>query len=130
MDFTAFSTRSKFAVQINSGYSARLDGKRLSDNPHLVWAASGDELEPKKLQPLSARVCCGATTVVWGEKALSERMRRSRSLERHSATATTDLLGSASSPRRRLDEPKSAAFSRACPGLRDNSPAGNNRTTK
>jgi len=55
MDFTAFSTRSKFAVQINAGYSARLDGKRLSDNPHLVWAASGDELEPKKLQPLSEK---------------------------------------------------------------------------
>lgn len=37
MDFKAFSTRSKFAAAINAGYSARLDGTRLSHNPHLVW---------------------------------------------------------------------------------------------
>lgn len=39
MEFTAFSTRSKFAADINAGYSARLSGKRLSDNPHIVWVA-------------------------------------------------------------------------------------------
>ncbi len=39
MDFTAFSTRSKYAAQINAGYSARLNSKRLSDNPHIVWVA-------------------------------------------------------------------------------------------
>jgi len=37
MDFTAFSTRSKYAAQINAGYSARLNGDGLSTNPHLVW---------------------------------------------------------------------------------------------
>lgn len=37
MDFTAFSTRSKYAAQINAGYSARLNGEGLSTNPHLVW---------------------------------------------------------------------------------------------
>lgn len=37
MDFTKYSTRSKFAKEINAGYSARLNGLRLSDNPHLVW---------------------------------------------------------------------------------------------
>lgn len=37
MDFSKYSTRSEFAEQINAGYSARLDGTRLSDNPHLVW---------------------------------------------------------------------------------------------
>lgn len=37
MDFNAYSTRSRFAAEINAGYSARLNGKRLSDNPHLVW---------------------------------------------------------------------------------------------
>lgn len=55
MDFRAFSTRSKFAADINAGYSARLDGRRLSENPHLVWSDSSDELEPKKLQPLSEK---------------------------------------------------------------------------
>ena len=37
MDINAYSTRSRFAAEINAGYSARLNGKRLSDNPHLVW---------------------------------------------------------------------------------------------
>lgn len=37
MDFTNYTTRSKFAKEINAGYSARLHGLRLSDNPHLVW---------------------------------------------------------------------------------------------
>ena len=37
MDFSSYSTRSKFAKEINAGYPARLNGLRLSDNPHLVW---------------------------------------------------------------------------------------------
>ncbi|EML7989358.1 hypothetical protein D7Y24_20685 [Stenotrophomonas maltophilia] len=37
MDFTKYNTRSKFAKEINAGYSARLNGQRLSGNPHLVW---------------------------------------------------------------------------------------------
>lgn len=53
MDFTAFGTRSKFAAQINAGYSARLNSARLSSNPHMVWVDSDDELEPRKVQPLS-----------------------------------------------------------------------------
>jgi len=52
MDFTDFSTRSKHAAQINAGYSARLNSKRLSDNPHMVWVDTQDELEPRKVQPL------------------------------------------------------------------------------
>jgi hypothetical protein len=52
MDFTAFSTRSKYAAQINAGYSARLDGAGLSTNPHMVWVDTHDELEPRKVQPL------------------------------------------------------------------------------
>lgn len=55
MDFNAYSTRSRFAAEINVGYSARLDGIRLSDNPHLVWMDSQDELEPRKLAPLSEK---------------------------------------------------------------------------
>lgn len=55
MDFQAFSTRSKFAADINAGYSARLAGKGLSENPHLAWTDSDDELEPKKLQPLNEK---------------------------------------------------------------------------
>lgn len=43
MDLKAFSTRSKFAADINAGYSARLDGKRLSDNPSIVWTAVATE---------------------------------------------------------------------------------------
>jgi len=37
MDITAFSTRSKYAAQINAGYSARLKGQGLSTNPHIHW---------------------------------------------------------------------------------------------
>ncbi|WP_312328384.1 hypothetical protein [Stenotrophomonas sp.] len=37
MDFKAFSISSKFAADINAGYSACLAGKRLSDNPHIHW---------------------------------------------------------------------------------------------
>lgn len=37
MDFTKYTTRSRFASEINGGYSARLNGRRLSDNPHLLW---------------------------------------------------------------------------------------------
>lgn len=33
MDFTAFSTRSKYAAQINAGYSAHLAGKPLDACP-------------------------------------------------------------------------------------------------
>lgn len=36
-DFSAFSNRSKYAADINAGYSARLNGDGLSTNPHLVW---------------------------------------------------------------------------------------------
>lgn len=36
-DFTTFGNRSKYAAEINAGYSARLAGTRLSDNPHMVW---------------------------------------------------------------------------------------------
>lgn len=56
MDFNAFGTRSKFAAQINAGYSARLNSTGLSSNPHLVWVDSDDELEPRKVQPLSDKV--------------------------------------------------------------------------
>lgn len=55
MDFAAFSTRSKFAAQINAGYSARLNGEGLSTNPHMVWVDTQDELEPRKVQPLSEK---------------------------------------------------------------------------
>lgn len=54
-DFTAFSARSKFAADINAGYSARLNSAGLSSNPHMVWVDSDDELEPRKVQPLSAK---------------------------------------------------------------------------
>lgn len=37
MDFSNYSTRSKFTKEINAGYSARLNGLCLGDNPHLVW---------------------------------------------------------------------------------------------
>lgn len=37
MDFTNYNTRSRYAKEINAGYSARLNAQRLSDNPHLVW---------------------------------------------------------------------------------------------
>ncbi|UXB42236.1 hypothetical protein K7569_10795 [Stenotrophomonas maltophilia] len=37
MDFTNYSTRSKFAKEINAGYSARLSDGQWWDNPHLVW---------------------------------------------------------------------------------------------
>lgn len=55
MDFTAFSARSKYAAQINAGYSARLDGAGLSTNPHMVWVDTQDELEPRKVQPLGEK---------------------------------------------------------------------------
>lgn len=55
MDFTAFSTRSEFAAQINAGYSARLDSAGLSTNPHMVWVDTQDELEPRKVQPLDEK---------------------------------------------------------------------------
>lgn len=43
-DFKDYGTRSRLAAQINAGYSARLNGKRLSDNPHLQWA--GEQVLP------------------------------------------------------------------------------------
>jgi hypothetical protein len=55
MDFTAFSTRSKYAAQINAGYSARLDSAGLSTNPHMVWVDTQDELEPRKVKPLGEK---------------------------------------------------------------------------
>lgn len=51
-DFTAFSTRSMYAAEINAGYSARLNGAGLSTNPHMVWMDTQDELEPRKVKPL------------------------------------------------------------------------------
>lgn len=51
-DFTAFSTRSMYAAEINAGYSARLNGDGLSTNPHMVWVDTQDELEPRKVKPL------------------------------------------------------------------------------
>lgn len=51
-DFTAFSTRSMYAAEINAGYSARLNGDGLSTNPHMVWVDTRDELEPRKVKPL------------------------------------------------------------------------------
>ncbi|WP_421680563.1 hypothetical protein [Stenotrophomonas bentonitica] len=36
-DFSAFSNRSKYAAEINAGYSTRLNGDGLSTNPHMVW---------------------------------------------------------------------------------------------
>ena len=36
-DFTDYDPRSRLSAQINAGYSARLNGQRLSDNPHLGW---------------------------------------------------------------------------------------------
>lgn len=51
-DFTAFSTRSMYAAEINAGYSARLNGDGLSANPHMVWVDTQDELEPRKVKPL------------------------------------------------------------------------------
>jgi hypothetical protein len=53
IDVTTFSNRSKYAAEINAGYSARLNSAALGTNPHLVWVDSDDELEPRKLQPLS-----------------------------------------------------------------------------
>lgn len=55
MDFTAFSTRSKYAAEINAGYSARLNGEGLSTNPHMVWVDTQDELEPRKVKPLGEK---------------------------------------------------------------------------
>lgn len=54
-DFTAFSTRSMYAAEINSGYSARLNGAGLSTNPHMVWMDTQDELEPRKVKPLGEK---------------------------------------------------------------------------
>ncbi|MFX1722815.1 hypothetical protein [Stenotrophomonas sp. AS1] len=51
-DFTAFSTRSMYAAEINAGYSARLNGAGPSTNPHMVWMDTQDELEPRKVKPL------------------------------------------------------------------------------
>lgn len=55
MDFNAFGTRSKYAAQINAGYSARLNSAGLSSNPHMVWVDTQDELEPRKVQPLGEK---------------------------------------------------------------------------
>ncbi|WP_256643697.1 hypothetical protein [Stenotrophomonas sp. 9(2022)] len=43
MDFANYNTRSRYAKEINAGYSARLNGQRLSDNPHLVWIVCDTE---------------------------------------------------------------------------------------
>lgn len=56
MDFKAFSTRSTFAADINAGYSARLDGKRLSDNPSIVWiAVETEDGANRKAGPLNEK---------------------------------------------------------------------------
>jgi len=54
-DFSDFITRSKYAAEINAGYSVRLDGAGLSTNPHMVWVSTQDDLEPRKVQPLGEK---------------------------------------------------------------------------
>lgn len=54
-DFTSYKTRSLYAVEINQGYSARLDGLPRDSNPHAgpkaaAWYHGWDECDAHAAQ--------------------------------------------------------------------------------